>query len=688
MKTTKRFTAKLMAAVLAILMLCSLTTVGFTASAAEIEVAEVGATMTGGDVVYFVASSNWAEADARFAVYFFNSNDNAWESMTKVDGEDSLYEVTLPDGDWTNLIFCRMNPDTTDNNWENAWNQTADLAFEDGCNCFTINEGEWTGANGTWSVYTPSVEEPDTSYTVYFVDYPDNFDTVYAYAFNIAEEAPVAYPGTEMTLTGESSADGGLVYTTTFDKEYEGIVFVGYFEGEEIYSFETEFNAGKYFWYGNDSWFDTFQDINDNITGSGGDSTDDEIPDDEPTYTKIYFQNNWMWSDVSIHYWGSPTHDDTVWPGEPMDYEANDGKYDYYSYFIPDDIEGFTINGIKDNGSGSLDQTPDITEGWYYNICYYMTWEDKNAVGSFEYEEICNHEFNSNGVCLKCHDLDEGVMAGIAGYSLSLGGNIGVNQFVAISDEVLADPEAKMIINVPDTGSSYDVEVPVEEFSPVDGIYEFTSKVAAKEMACGITLTLVTGGQEYQLGTYTIKQYCESVLSGSFATDQLKEIARTMLNYGAASQVHFGYNIDNLANDSEYMTEEDKAISTADLSAYAPVFEGEAGEVKFYGATLSLKSETALKFYFWVENPVEDMAITVNGIYGATLEKVGNYYMFAVKDIPAHMLGETYVLETGGETITYSALSYAYLAQQSSDATLVNVANALCAYADAVSVFN
>lgn len=82
------------------------------------------------------------------------------------------------------------------------------------------------------------------------------------------------------------------------------------------------------------------------------------------------------------------------------------------------------------------------------------------------------------------------------------------------------------------------------------------------------------------------------------------------------------------------------------------------------------------------------MAITVNGIYGATLEKVGNYYMFAIKDIPAHMLSETYVLETDGETITYSALSYAYLAQQSSDATLVNVANALCAYADAVSVFN
>ena len=701
MKTTKRFTAKLIAAVLAILMLCSLATVGFTASAAEIEVANVGVNMNGGEVIYLVPNNEWKTENALFAVYFFG-NGYGWESMTKTEGEDNLYEVTVPAGEWTNLIFCRMHPETPTNDWMYVLDQTLDLTFDGVNNCFTINSGMWNYANGTWSVYTPpGVEEPEESYSFKFADYPDNYTSVYAYAYNgvygDGEEAPVEFPGVEMTLTGETLADGGLVYSSTFDAEYDGVVFTGYVDDNLWYEFDAVFMSGGCFWFGDDRWYDSLDDINEHFIVSTDDEPvpDEPVPDEPspddtiPEYTKIYFQNNWNWTDVSIYYWGSPTHDGEGWPGTGMEFESNDGTYDYYSYFIPSDVEGFLINGIKDDGSGSRDQTPDIKDGWYENICYYMVWNDGNTVESFEYVTVCDHEYNSNGVCFKCGELKEGVLAGVAGYSLSLGGNIGVNQFVAISDEVLADPDAKMIITVPDTGSTYDVEIPVSYFESSGNYYVFTSEVAAKEMASDIILTLVTGGQEYHLDTYTVKNYCESVLSGTFASDQLKNVARTMLNYGAASQIHFGYNTDNLANNSVYMTEEDKVIGTADLSAYAPVFEGEAGNVTFYGATLSLKSETSLKFYFQIKNPVDGLnGINVNGLPGAILEPVGNYYMFAITDIPAHMLGESHVLKTDGQTITYSALSYAYLAQQNSDATLVNVANALCAYADAVSIYN
>ena len=105
MKTTKRYTARLMASVLAILMLFSLTTIGFTtASAAELEIAETGVTMTGGEVIYFIPNNYWKSADARFAIYFFGTG-NAWVSMTKTEGEDDIYEATVPAGEWTNLIF-------------------------------------------------------------------------------------------------------------------------------------------------------------------------------------------------------------------------------------------------------------------------------------------------------------------------------------------------------------------------------------------------------------------------------------------------------------------------------------------------------------------------------------------------------------------------------------------------------
>ena len=55
---------------------------------------------------------------------------------------DGTYEVHLPEGyDYgCNIIFCRMNPSTTANNWNNKWNQTSDLKTPtDGKNLYTQN---------------------------------------------------------------------------------------------------------------------------------------------------------------------------------------------------------------------------------------------------------------------------------------------------------------------------------------------------------------------------------------------------------------------------------------------------------------------------------------------------------------------------------------------------------------------
>ena len=73
------------------------------------------------------------------------------------------------------------------------------------------------------------------------------------------------------------------------------------------------------------------------------------------------------------------------------------------------------------------------------------------------------------------------------------------------------------------------------------------------------------------------------------------------------------------------------------------------------------------------------MGINADG-YTAIIEPNGSYYEFAIRDILVQDLDEVHVLNTGCATITYSALSYAYLAQQSTNANLVNLANALAAY--------
>ena len=106
-------------------------------------------------VVYLKPNSNWKQSNARFAAYFWGGTaGEKWVSMTDED-KDGIYEVHLPEGyDYgCNIIFCRMNPSTTANNWNNKWNQTSDLKTPtDGKNMYTVKDGTWDKGGGTWSV--------------------------------------------------------------------------------------------------------------------------------------------------------------------------------------------------------------------------------------------------------------------------------------------------------------------------------------------------------------------------------------------------------------------------------------------------------------------------------------------------------------------------------------------------------
>ena len=105
-------------------------------------------------VVYLKPNSNWTQSNARFAAYFWGgTTGEKWVSMTAVG--DGTYEAHLPEGyDYgCNIIFCRMNPSTTANNWNNKWNQTSDLKTPtDGKNLYTVKAGTWDKGGGTWSV--------------------------------------------------------------------------------------------------------------------------------------------------------------------------------------------------------------------------------------------------------------------------------------------------------------------------------------------------------------------------------------------------------------------------------------------------------------------------------------------------------------------------------------------------------
>lgn len=108
--------------------------------------------------VYLKPNSNWTQASARFAIYFFGAGET-WVDMALIEGT-SYYGVKISDiisSGYTGMIFCRMNPSNATNSWDYKWNQTGDLTvstFTSGSNCFTVPSGSWDGATTGWSTIT------------------------------------------------------------------------------------------------------------------------------------------------------------------------------------------------------------------------------------------------------------------------------------------------------------------------------------------------------------------------------------------------------------------------------------------------------------------------------------------------------------------------------------------------------
>lgn len=122
--------------------------------------------------IFLKPNSNWTEANARFAAYFFD-NGELWVDLVKNSNND--YYCEIPSG-YPSVIFTRMNPSTTVNNWNNAWNQTNDLSVVEGTGkIYTVAAGAWSKGGGSWSAYTDP-NPPQSTYTVTIASDEFEFD--------------------------------------------------------------------------------------------------------------------------------------------------------------------------------------------------------------------------------------------------------------------------------------------------------------------------------------------------------------------------------------------------------------------------------------------------------------------------------------------------------------------------------
>ena len=113
-------------------------------------------TIAANNTVYLRPNSNWLQANARFAVYYWDASNTGWANMTHTSDCEEVYVAQIP-ANYPNIIFCRMTPSTTENSFTDGvrWNQTGDLTVtKNGLYELTENNDNWS--DGTWDTYTPS----------------------------------------------------------------------------------------------------------------------------------------------------------------------------------------------------------------------------------------------------------------------------------------------------------------------------------------------------------------------------------------------------------------------------------------------------------------------------------------------------------------------------------------------------
>jgi hypothetical protein len=196
-------------------------------------------------------------------------------------------------------------------------------------------------------------------------------------------------------------------------------------------------------------------------------------------------------------------------------------------------------------------------------------------------------------------------------------------------------------------------------------------------------------GEKY---TYTVKNYAECILENAtplFDYTKAGHITKSLLNYGAYSQMYFNHEESNLANDTELMTEEEKDVSSVTattLEKYKYVKTGQSSYIKYGGSSLYLLSATTLRLYFLPSNGVniDDVTFTCEG---ETLEadKSGSYYYVDIDGISAEDLDKTYTINVSckGESfdINYSVLTYCYnvLKKTATDEDTMELKNTMAA---------
>lgn len=286
--------------------------------------------------------------------------------------------------------------------------------------------------------------------------------------------------------------------------------------------------------------------------------------------------------------------------------------------------------------------------------------------------------------------------------SLSLSDNIGFNIYMQISDDVLSDDGAMMIITNSDGKaikkliSSY--ETTTYQDKPVKKI---VSMVPAAKMSGKLSFKILkSDGTESSAYICSVKDYANEMIKKADTDNECKKalpLVKAMLNYGAYSQIYFGEDNTNLAN---AILKDDNTATIKSEDIIKSITYSEQGlfsnkDLEYMGSSLICESDTSLKLYFNNKNKLTEKQI--KGRYDiSTLDKNkhdydtgvdGSIFWIKIKGIKPAELGNVYgvnlVSQEGSVIVETSPYVYVKKALESGDSRLQNLCKAMWAYGQA-----
>ena len=320
-------------------------------------------------------------------------------------------------------------------------------------------------------------------------------------------------------------------------------------------------------------------------------------------------------------------------------------------------------------------------------VSYAYSNTEKNTYGD-------HPDADNDGKCDDCGAIIDGIGAKLAGYSLSLTGNIGVNFYMELSDKIIADEGAYMQFTLPN-GTVTKVLVSDAqtntEIKEGTTYYRFPCEVASYEMTRDIKAQMFDGngncGKKY---TYTVRDYAQYIIeNGSLYVEAIPFVV-TMLDYGACSQKYFKVAVDDLANKESNPSNDISGMDSDYMDDFAAKKAEDDVLGQFAGFSMVLKSETTLNIFYEPKEGIDVSKLTFS-VDGKEITPVkrGQYYILSLENIRANELeiSKTFTVTDGTNTLSgdYCAMMYCYQVLHAAEGTyeddLVTLVKAFSAYA-------